>query len=163
MDLFKWLNMILFRTKRESKIQYQKTFVNKAIEIFNPLFSKYSFELINHESNEISSRIIFKKGIKYILILAQNDYRDGSFFELLIGGSLDFETNSFDEYYISINRLYKIVRKKGVDFYPFPIGERKCSKSLEKAKKDFLKCALFYLETEEDLFDKILKLKEIRQ
>ncbi|MFS4483404.1 hypothetical protein ACKGJY_10325 [Hyunsoonleella sp. 2307UL5-6] len=155
--------MIFFNFKKRSDADFQKIFMNQAIQVFNPLFQRYSFKIINYESFKSSSKIVFRKGSKHILILSQHEHRDGSFFEITIGGELERETGLFDGYHISINRLCEINGKKCKDFYAFPFGEKQSLKALKKAKNDFLSCALFFLETEEDLFDKVLKLKGIRK
>ncbi|MBT8243650.1 MAG: hypothetical protein HKP48_06690 [Winogradskyella sp.] len=140
-----------------------KRFVELVIEIFEPLFKKYEFELAIKEFTESYSKLVFEKHDKRILMLSEKSIRDGNYYEFTIGNSLCNETNSFDDYHISVNRLYKIIKRKGKDFNPFPSNEKEALRYLEKSKQDFLSCALFFLETDDELFDKVLRLKGIRK
>ena len=152
----------LFKTRNKKETDSQRIFMEKTLEVFNPLFSVHRFQLIKSEYDQKGSKIIFKNEKKHIVILSQNDFRDGSFFEISIGEKFDDEISFFEGYYISITRLAGILDYKIDEFYEFPFGEKKTLNSLNKAKMDFLKCATFYLEEDVDLFDKVLKLKGIR-
>ena len=151
-----------FKSKKIDELKLQKIFVEKALEVFEPLFSEYNFETIKCEFDKTGSIILFAKEKKFIQIIAQNEFREGSFFEIMIGGKFNNEINFFEDYYISINRLARIINYKTKEFYEFPFGEKQAINILNKAKIDFLECAKFYLKDDIDLFDKVLKLKGIR-
>ena len=72
--------------------------------------------------------------------------------------------NDFEEYYISLTRLTKIIEDNKKETYRrFPYGNRASKKALLRAKKDFLKYASFYLNEDVDLFNRVLKLKGIKR
>lgn len=158
--------MFNFFQKKYSHSDYQKFFLEISSEIFDSFFLVSGFKKVKAFSELSESKIIYQKHNKFIEINSVNelDPRGESYFEIYIGEKFNFETYEFEGYCISLNRYLSILdNKKKESFYSFPYGERQCLKSLKKAKKDFIKYAEFYLNQDDDLFDRVLKLKGIRK
>ena len=155
----------IFKNKTKASTEYQKVFIKAVEEIFNPTFKKHLFINIKKEANEQSCILVFKKNEKYIRIYGLNDYRgDGSFYEISIGEKFNIEINDFEGYHITIERLSRLINQKKQKMnYNFPYGKKEALKSLIKAKEELLKYASFYFFEEEDLFDRVLRIKGIKK
>ena len=86
-------------------------------------------------------------------------YLTGSLLQIL----LVMNNYGYTIYFISVSRYSSILNvNKKLSYYAFPFGKKQCLKSLKKAKKDFIKYFEFYLTNDDNLFEKVLKLKDIR-
>ncbi|APZ45683.1 hypothetical protein BW723_04945 [Polaribacter reichenbachii] len=158
--------MFDFLQKKLSHSDCQKIFLEISSEVFDNLFLENGFIKIKTFTKLIESKIIYQKQDKFIEIRSINelDPRGESYFEINIGEKYNFEIDEFEGYFISINRYINIIKnKKKNSFYPFPYGKKQCSRILKKAKNDFVKYAEFYLKLNDNLFDRILRLKGIKK
>ncbi|WP_288955522.1 hypothetical protein [uncultured Polaribacter sp.] len=157
--------MFNFFQKKLSHSDYQKIFLEISSKVFDDLFLENRFKKIKISKELSQSKIIYKKGKKFIEIMSVNelDPIGESYFEIYLGEKFNFETDEFEGYCISLNRYSSIANKKKKEsFYPFPYGKIQCLKALTKTKKEFIKYAEFYLIQDDDLFDRVLKMKGIR-
>jgi hypothetical protein len=157
--------MFKFFQKKPSHSEYQKIFLEESSKIFDNLFIENGFVKLKVFTELSQSKIIYQNQDKFIEISSINerDPRGESYFEIYIGEKYNLEINEFEGYFISVSRYSSILNvNKKLSYYAFPFGKKQCLKSLKKAKKDFIKYFEFYLTNDDNLFEKVLKLKDIR-